>query len=351
MDEYLDVKIDVFERAGQRARLRKTLTVSALIEEVLREFDDIAADSPQKYAVYLKGMDRPLAANQTLTQLDIQPQDELVFDYIRQSIRQMLAPRFYASLREETTNKAFDIQWYPAIIGRPTTEEDHNQMLAINVQLLPNGMTVSRKHAQITFSDGRFYIETLAENNPVYLNDKEVPINARRELKNGDKLLIGRNKIAMTFMNKPVTASTEKEPGSQPVDRSTPQPAQPPVPSPAQTPASVADSYNAPDKPQALYLVVERASQAEQVGQRLELLEFPFLLGRGLPLLSAETEVSRRHAEVTFDPLSKKFHITDLKSTNGVSMDGVAIEPNRPHEIKPGMRIGIGKVVVFRVKA
>ena len=46
MDEYIDVKIDVFEHTGQRARLRKNLTVVNLIEEVLKEFDDIVADSP-----------------------------------------------------------------------------------------------------------------------------------------------------------------------------------------------------------------------------------------------------------------------------------------------------------------
>src|SRR5512147_1775526 len=107
MDEYIDVKIDVFEHAGQRARLRKNLTVTTLIEEILREFDDIAADSPEKYAIYLKGFDRPLIRDSTLIQLDIQPQDELVFDYVRQTIRRMLDVSQYATLREDTTGKEF----------------------------------------------------------------------------------------------------------------------------------------------------------------------------------------------------------------------------------------------------
>ena len=183
MDEYIDVKIDVFEHTGQRARLRKSLTVTDLIAEILREFDDITADSPEKYAIYLKGFDRPLTQGSTLTQLDIQPQDELVFDYVRQTIRQMLDDRYYATLREDTTGKEFDIQWQPAVIGRPSTDVDHNIILAVNVTLLPDGKTISRKHAQITFSEGRYFIEPLADQNPVYLNGKEIPLNSRREIK------------------------------------------------------------------------------------------------------------------------------------------------------------------------
>ena len=166
MDDYIDVKIDVFEHTGQRARLRRSLTVHALIEEILREFDDITADSPEKYAIYLKGFDHPLKPIGTLAELDIQPQDELVFDYVRQTIRRMLDVQNYAILREESTGKEFDIQWQPAVIGRPSTDVDHNIILAVNVQLLPDGKTISRRHAQITFAEGRYFIEPLAEQNP-----------------------------------------------------------------------------------------------------------------------------------------------------------------------------------------
>ena len=174
MSEYIDVKIDVFEHPDQRARVLESLTPAGLIQEILKEFDDITADAPEKYAIYLKGMERPLNANYTMTQLDIQPQDELVFDYVRKTIRQMLQPSQYAMLREDTSGKSFDIQWQPAVIGRPTNEVDHDITLAVNVQLIPNGMTISRKHAQITFSDGKYYIEMLAENNLLILNGKEM---------------------------------------------------------------------------------------------------------------------------------------------------------------------------------
>ena len=239
MAEYIDVKIDVFEHSDQRARILESMTPTGLIQEILKEFDDITADSPEKYAIYLKGMERPLNANYTMAQLDIQPQDELVFDYVRKTIRQMLHPSQYAILREDTTGKSFDIQWQPAVIGRPTNEVDHDIVLAVNVQLVPNGMTISRKHAQITFSDGKYYIEMLAENNLLILNGKEMVLNSRKEIRNGDKIIVGRNKVPFTFIAQQVARPAAHEPRSQPIPHvaSQPMPSQPAMVQSAPPPA------------------------------------------------------------------------------------------------------------------
>ncbi|MEJ5225180.1 MAG: FHA domain-containing protein [Anaerolineales bacterium] len=367
MDDYIDVKIDVFEHTGQRARLRRSLTVKDLIGEILREFDDIPADAPEKFALYLKGFDRPLAYNSTLTQLDIQPQDELVFEYVRQTFRQMLEPRHYATLREEVTGKEFDIQWQPAIIGRPSNEVDHNIMLAVNVQLLPNGMTVSRKHAQITFSEGRYFIEPLAEQNPVFLNGKEIPVNSRREIRHGDKLTFGRNRLSMFFLTQshqdahaaPRAQAAQPQPYTPPPSY-TPPPASAPIPStpvppppPPYTPppaAYSADATNIAAPASSARLVIERANDAARIGESIELIAFPFVLGRTMAPLSAEIEVSRRHAEVNQDAQGR-YTITDLQSTNGVTINGQRIPPNVPHQITPGTRIGLGQVVIVRFEA
>lgn len=361
MDEYIDVKIDVFEHTGQRARLRKSLTVTQLIEEILREFDDIVADSPEKYALYLKGFDRRLAHGSTLAQLDIQPQDELVFEYVRQTFRTMLEPRHYATLREEVTGKEFDIQWQPSVIGRPSNEVDHNIMLAVNVQLLPNGMTISRKHAQITFSEGRYFIEPLADQNPVFHNGKEVPLNSRREIRSGDKLSFGRNRLSMSFM-------TQSQQDSRPASRAqasqplpyTPPPAAMPTPSTPVTPppqqyvpppsAFSANATNIAAPVSTAAFVIERANDAARIGERIELIAFPFVLGRTMLALSAETEVSRRHAEINRDAQGA-YIITDLQSTNGVTINGQKIPPNVPHPVAPGTRIGLGQVVILRLEA
>ena len=350
MDEYIDIKIDVFEHAGQRARVRKNLTAAALIEEILREFDDIATDSQQKYAIYLKGFDRPLTPDNTLTQLDIQPQDELVFDYVRQTIRQMLDVSQYAILREDTIGKEFDIQWQPAVIGRPSTDVDHNIILAVNVQLLPNGKTISRKHAQITVSDKRYFIEPLADQNPVFLNGKELPVNSRREIRNGDKISLGRQKLTMTLVaqNQRDSRPASREPISQPPPRpiSTP-PSSAPLQPPAQS-VNSADATSFIDSPLTPSLVIEASSVSERVGGRIELTSSPFVLGRSLDILGKENEVSRKHAEVTHDTQSGKYYITDLQSTNGVTLNGQRITPGTPYEIASGTRIGLGSILILQ---
>ncbi len=342
MDEYIDVKIDVFEHTGQRARLRKNLTVVNLIEEVLKEFDDIVADSPEKYAVYLKGFDRPLTSTQTLIQLDIQPQDELVFDYIRQTTRQMLDPRDYAILQEEATGKEFDIQWQPAVIGRPSNEMDHNITLAINVQTLPNGGTVSRSHAQITFSEGRYHIEPLAEYNPVFINGREIPINKKHELKNGDKLMLGNRHLTLLFKSQVERKKTTSS-GSIPKRF---EPSEKKVEPPPEF-TIVEESVVVEQKPHPKF-VVEAATDTNILEKTINLDTFPYLLGRLHPRLGNENEVSRKHAEVAFDPQGRRYFITDLNSTNGVTVNGKSIQPNTPVEISPGTRVGLGNTLVLR---
>jgi pSer/pThr/pTyr-binding forkhead associated (FHA) protein len=346
MTDYIDVKIDVFEYADQRARVLESLTPAGLIQEILKEFDDISSDAPEKYAIYLKGMERPLNPSSTMVQLDIQPQDELVFDYVRQAIRQMLEPKDYAFLREMTTGKVYDIQWQPALIGRPDSDEGHNSILAVNVQLLPNGRTVSRNHAQVTFSEGRYFVEPLAEHNPVFLNGKEIPVNSKREIKHNDKLAIGRHKITMVFETQKAGASAVSELKSQDATM---------MPSFSPEPAQAAQVFNPPVGRTAAVsptphtvLVMEKCSIPENVGQKLTLVEYPFLLGRTLPLLSGEKEISRRHAEITYDASGKKFFITDTNSSNGVTVDGTRIRPGEPTEIKAGARLGLGNVLLLR---
>ena len=52
-EEYIDVKLNIFEYTGQRARVKKNLTIRALIYEILKEFDDIPDDAPESNGVAL----------------------------------------------------------------------------------------------------------------------------------------------------------------------------------------------------------------------------------------------------------------------------------------------------------
>lgn len=334
MDDYIDVKINVFEHTGQHARVRRSITVKTLIDEILKEFDDVDAESPEKYSIQLKGVEKPLNPNQTLTQLDIQPQDELNVGYLHQTIRKMLDPKDHATLREETSNITFDIQWTPAIIGRPSTDVNHNIMLAVNMQILAIGMTISRKHAQIVFSEGSFFIEPAAANNPTYLNGKLLAVNTMNKLKSGDRLAFGQHKVSFVF-------TTKSQPVSYGMDPSEP------ISKPVATPAEEFHTRVAPSKTGMATLVIEKSLNLSNIGQRIPLQNLPLVVGRIIPFFSSEGDISRQHAEINFDPGTNMYTIQDLNSTNGVTLNGQRIEPQKVYQLHSGTKIRLGKVMVL----
>jgi pSer/pThr/pTyr-binding forkhead associated (FHA) protein len=380
MDEYVEVKIDIFEHTGQRAKILRDLTIGGLVDEIFKEFDDIPSDNPMKYAVYLKGNPKPFKPISTITELDLQPQDELVFEYRHQSIRENLQPQDYAFLTDNITGRRFEIQWQPALVGRPTAEAEHNLLLSINMELLPKGMTISRRHAQITYSDEKYYIEPLAENNPVIVNGKEMPMGTMWEIKNGDKVTFGRYDVTLDFTTLPHNTPPSREAKPQvhqqpPAPRPQPAPVAPSQPAQAQsmsaTPLqpSVSSQAEVPSAPQAApqagsggtmldmgavkysSLVVENATLPGSVGQRIDMVAYPFIIGRTLPMFTIEKGVSRQHAEINYDPQTSKFTFKDLNSTNGSKIEGVNITPQVAYEIKSGLRFNLGQDVVVRFEA
>jgi len=88
--------------------------------------------------------------------------------------------------------------------------------------------------------------------------------------------------------------------------------------------------------------VITRAMVQEKIGKSFEIQSFPYLVGRDVPIFTGEGEISRRHAELNYDPTSDSFSLTDLQSTNGVSLDGNMLEPNRPYKLQSGSRLGFG---------
>lgn len=338
-DDYVDVKINVFEHTGQRARVRRSITVKTLVDEILKEFDDIDANFPEKYSIQLKGVDKPLNPKQTLAQLDIQPQDELSIVYQHQTIRKMLEPKDQATLREETSNISFDIQWTPALIGRPSTEVNHNIMLAVNMQILAVGITISRKHAQIIFSDGAFSVQPLASNNPTFLNGRQLQANTLNKLKSGDRLAFGQHKISFLFTTKAQPVAAGMDP-SKPISQ--------PIPMGIDVSSS---TQLGPERGGGVYLQIEKSLNPANIGQRIPILKVPLILGRLLPIFANEGDISRQHAEINANPQTQKYTITDLNSTNGVTLNGQRIAPQRPYELQPGTKIGLGRVMLLSFEA
>ena len=309
MDDYLEVIFNIFEHTDQHTKILKTLTIETLIGEILKEFNDIPDDLPEKYGLFIKGSENPLPRKLTIAQLDIQPQDELVLDYLHKTIREMLAPDQYAFIQVDTTGKRYTIKWQPAIIGRPSIDVNHNIRLAVNMQTVPNGLTVSRSQAQITFSEGHYLIERLAEKNPIYLNGKELHQTSKKEIKHADKLMVGPKKIGLAFSHKMYSSHKLLNPDLKYFCRIRPWGNLLRLYLNLLT-RTQGISFLRCEKNIACRLIVEKSNIPEHIGQRQEISTYPFTIGRELPILLDEANVSRVHAKLTLDKPTKKFYIT-----------------------------------------
>jgi pSer/pThr/pTyr-binding forkhead associated (FHA) protein len=327
-EEYVEIGITILESAPQRARVKRSLTVSRLIEEIFKEFDDLDHSDSSKYALFMHSNEKPLSGNFSLERLDIRNHDELEFRYARISGRRPLLTEKRIALSGEG-GQIFDINWQPAVIGRPMTDPDHNQVLAVNLQSHPNGQHISRRHAQITFSDNRFYIEALSENNPVYLNKEPNPIRTRRVLAEGDQIYLGNKKVPLTVIRPRDESSLStqqfKKTGRNDV-----------------TESATRLSF-IPSRTRIVFL------EGIAAGKTVEVSSYPYELGREMISTGVEdTAISRRHARIDFNDSDGTFTITDLNSRNGVMVNEERIPANEATLLPDQALVNLGQKTKFR---
>jgi pSer/pThr/pTyr-binding forkhead associated (FHA) protein len=89
-------------------------------------------------------------------------------------------------------------------------------------------------------------------------------------------------------------------------------------------------------------LVVETSRETTAVGRTVPITHVPFTLGRKQRDLNfnQDDNVSREHAEITFDGVS--FVITDKNSTHHTFVDGNMIRPGQPTQLDNGATIRLG---------
>lgn len=202
----LTITSELFDdNTHQEASVRPNITIRTLIDETRREFNLMEGN----YAFTLAGEDAALPDDQTIEQLGIQMGSELVFDRQRRSLSQHMIRRGahffqpvtgvpHAFLREEASRTIFDIDWHPAVIGRPDASNPASaDMLAADVGEMEEGKTVSRQHARIMVQGGHYFLEPLAPRNPTFLNERELVMGEKARLQNGDKLQMGQ--VMLTF--------------------------------------------------------------------------------------------------------------------------------------------------------
>jgi pSer/pThr/pTyr-binding forkhead associated (FHA) protein len=323
MEEFVEISIDVLEIQGQRAKVRRTLTIDGLKDEIFREFE-IDSSTREAYALLIKGGDRPINPHMTLTQLDAQPHDEFVLTYTRRSVRNALQKEEIVYVVEESTQSVFEIQWQPAVIGRPDIDPEHNLLLAINLESLPNGKKISRAHAQITFSAGHYYIESLNAKNPTTLNNEVEPLDRRRELHDGDKIHLTNNAlIHLTFRKEHPDQKGGLSESQQVEERAEPKTEIVHIQRPV--------------------LSIEKSGDPEYQGKTIEITPFPYQIGReNCTLTLLDETISRRHAEISFEPEAGKYFLTDLKSSNGTILNLKRIPAETPLGLESGDVVYLG---------
>jgi hypothetical protein len=179
----LIIASDLFtDNNRQEVIIREQLPVDSLLAEICREYELPSGN----YVLHLEG-GQPLKTNQTLEQAGIRMGDVLFFGIGGGANR--------ATLTAEN-GQVFDLFKQSALIGRPNPQKQLlPEMVDVDLTPLDPEHTTSRPHAKITRNQGTYYIESLNENNLVYVNNIAVPIGILQPLKPKDWLRFGKVKL------------------------------------------------------------------------------------------------------------------------------------------------------------
>lgn len=209
MEDRVELIIDVFDQAAQPAKVLRSLTIRELIDEILLEFEDdlpwLDRQSPERYSLRRKDDGESLDLARTVADQHLSRGTALVFAETPVIVPPGATPMTddaYLIYRRQTdadANRAFRLNWQPAIIGRPDALMQHEDLLAVNLEPFPTGLRVSRRHAQIEETDGLYYLRNLS-NNPLRLNDVSLALGETRELHDGDRIHLVRADIGLTFV-------------------------------------------------------------------------------------------------------------------------------------------------------
>ncbi len=203
----LDVRIDVFEEENQWGKPLSSLKPPELITAILQEFRELEylSGEADDYLLVKKEDMSPLDPEEPLKKQLSNEAPLVLWEQERPLPPGTKRPSHPLYLRDQAAGKVFKLDWLPAIIGRPDKNQPHDDWLAVNLESYPTGLRVSRRHAQITEKDGRYYINSLSRN-PAILKRAaggDAPIGENRTpLTNGDVIFLERSNISLKFIER-----------------------------------------------------------------------------------------------------------------------------------------------------
>ena len=104
--------------------------------------------------------------------------------------------------RDQNSLTEYEMKWWPAIVGRlDIADPSRNRLLAVDLHAGDQTQGVSRHHACVTEADGSFFIEALADNNPVFVEGKKLRPGIRYPLPTGTSIQLGRALLNFNVRN------------------------------------------------------------------------------------------------------------------------------------------------------
>jgi hypothetical protein len=99
----------------------------------------------------------------------------------------------------------------------------------------------------------------------------------------------------------------------------------------------------------ASLMIVRSPDDASGQGRQIALTQFPFMIGRVEGnLVIKDPNISRRHAQITFEAASGTYFITDLNSSNGTRLNEKRLAAGQPVQLTHAAVIGLGPNVTLR---
>jgi S-DNA-T family DNA segregation ATPase FtsK/SpoIIIE len=97
------------------------------------------------------------------------------------------------------------------------------------------------------------------------------------------------------------------------------------------------------------FLTVIRAPAGLAAPGRTTIDQLPFVIGRTEGNLNIlEPNISRRHAQITYDDARQAYFLTDLNSSNGTRLNEQRLTSGQPVRLAGGAMIGLGPNVTIR---
>ena len=105
---------------------------------------------------------------------------------------------------------------------------------------------------------------------------------------------------------------------------------------------------SSPVMPRATITALETAGSVAPVGPVL-VSSLPFVIGRtDATFIIQNANVSRKHAQITYDEVQRAYFVTDLNSSNGTHLNSQRLIPGQAARLASGAVIRLGPAITVR---